>query len=94
MAAPTLDYLENALEKFDDGPFFLGEFSNVDLAYAPFVERLYFAFSRLKNYDITTGRPKLLQWIQEVRKIDAYAITSPDPEQVVEKYRRITVSRL
>ncbi|GLJ05690.1 hypothetical protein SUGI_0023090 [Cryptomeria japonica] len=90
--APTLDYLENALEKFDDGPFFLGEFSNVDLAYAPFIERFYLAFSGLKNYDITTGRPKLLQWIQEVQKIDAYAKTRPDPEQVVEKYKRFTAN--
>lgn len=28
-AAPVLDYLENSLYKFDDGPFFLGQFSLV-----------------------------------------------------------------
>ncbi|KAH9326703.1 hypothetical protein KI387_006881, partial [Taxus chinensis] len=61
---PTLGYLENALGKFDDGPFLLGEFSLVDLAYAPFFERFQIAYSNLKNYDITSGRPKLLKWIE------------------------------
>eukprot|EP01018_Ginkgo_biloba_P020957 Gb_12088 [translate_table: standard] len=61
---PALDYLENALGKFDDGPFFLGQFSLVDIAYAPFVDRYQIVFPRLKNYDITAGRPKLSKWIE------------------------------
>nr|AHA46530.1 lambda class glutathione S-transferase [Larix kaempferi] len=90
-AGPALDYLENALGKFADGPFFLGEFSVVDIAYGPFVERFQIAYPVLKNYDITADRPKLLKWIQELHKIDAYAETKADPEEIVETYKRILV---
>jgi len=62
-AGPALDYLENVLGKFDDGPFFLGQLSVVDIAYGPFVEQFQILFPALKNYDITAGRPKLLKWI-------------------------------
>nr|XP_027089385.1 protein IN2-1 homolog B-like [Coffea arabica] len=58
------DYLENALGKFDDGPFFLGTFSLVDVAYAPFVERFQLFASDVKKYDVTEGRPKLAAWIE------------------------------
>lgn len=88
-AAPALDYLENALGKFSDGPFFLGEFSMVDIAYAGLFERFQIVYPALKNYDITIGRPKLLKWIQEVNKIDAYTKTKPKPEEVVETYKMI-----
>eukprot|EP01018_Ginkgo_biloba_P020954 Gb_12086 [translate_table: standard] len=86
---PALDYLENALGKFDDGPFFLGQFSLVDIAYAPFVERYQVVFPRLKNYDITAGRSKLSKWIEEVNKIDAYTKTKIEPDEIVEIYKRI-----
>eukprot|EP01018_Ginkgo_biloba_P020951 Gb_12084 [translate_table: standard] len=86
---PALDYLENALGKFDDGPFFLGQFSLLDIAYAPFVERFQIVFPRLKDYDITTGRPKLSKWIEEVNKIDAYTKTKADPDKIVETYKRL-----
>ncbi|XP_059063063.1 protein IN2-1 homolog B-like [Cryptomeria japonica] len=89
--APTLDHLENALGKFNGGPFLLGEFSLVDLAYAPFFERFQIVYPIYKNYDITIGRPKLLKWIQEVQKIDAYATTISAPEGVVEAYKRFTL---
>jgi len=88
-AGPALDYLENSLGKFDDGPFFLGELSVVDIAYGPFVERFQIAFPALKNYDITADRPKLLKWIQELHKIDAYAKTKADPEIIVATYKRL-----
>lgn len=42
VAAPVLDYLENALYKFDDGPFFLGQLSLVYASLA-FSEILYFS---------------------------------------------------
>ncbi|XP_057518036.1 protein IN2-1 homolog B-like [Amaranthus tricolor] len=71
----ALDKIEEALSKFDGGPFFLGEFSAVDIAYAPFVERLQPLLLEVKNYDITSGRPKLATWIQEVNKIDGYRQT-------------------
>jgi len=86
---PALDYLENALGKFSDGPFLLGQFSVVDIAYGPFVERFHVVFPALKNYDITAGRPKLSKWIQELHKIEAYAKTVSDPELIVETYKRI-----
>lgn len=86
---PALDYLENALGKFADGPFFLGELSVVDIAYGPFVERFQIVYPVLKNYDITADKPKLSKWIQELYKIDAYAKTKSDPEIIVETYKRI-----
>jgi len=86
---PALDYLENSLGKFSDGPFLLGQFSVVDIAYGPFVERFHVVFPALKNYDITAGRPKLSKWIQELHKIEGYAKTVSDPESIVETYKRI-----
>jgi len=89
-AGPALDYLENALGKFSDGPFLLGQFSVADIAYGPFVERFQVAFPALKNYDITAGRPKLLKWIQELHKIEGYAKTTvADPEIILETYKKI-----
>ena len=75
--------IEESLSKFEDGPFFLGQFSLVDIAYAPFIERFQNFFAELKNYDITKGRPKLALWIEEVNKIDAYSQTRRDPEELI-----------
>ncbi|KAM4109123.1 hypothetical protein ACB094_03G097500 [Castanea mollissima] len=86
-ASPAFDHLENALHKFDDGPFFLGQFSLVDIAYIPFVERFQIFFSAMWNYDITTGRPKLAKWIEELNKIDAYKSTKADPKVIVETFK-------
>lgn len=36
----------------------------VDIAFAPFIERFEIAFSEIRGYDITAGRPKLSQWIE------------------------------
>jgi len=88
-AGLAFDYLENALGKFGDGPFLLGQFSLVDIAYGPFAERYQIVYPALKNYDITADRPKLLKWIQELHKIDAYARTTVDPEKIVEIYKGI-----
>uniref|UniRef100_A0A7N2R8D8 Glutathione S-transferase n=1 Tax=Quercus lobata TaxID=97700 RepID=A0A7N2R8D8_QUELO len=86
-AGPAFDHLENVLHKFDDGPFFLGQFSFVDIAYIPFVERFQVFFSAVWNYDITTGRPKLTRWIEELNKIDAYKPTKVDAKVVIESYK-------
>ncbi|KDP29054.1 hypothetical protein JCGZ_16443 [Jatropha curcas] len=87
-AGPAFDYLENALHKFDDGPFFLGQFSLVDIAYAPFVERFQAFLSEVFKYDITAGRPKLAAWIEEINKIEAYKQTKRDPKEFVELYKK------
>ncbi|PIA32036.1 hypothetical protein AQUCO_04600005v1 [Aquilegia coerulea] len=58
------DYLEKTLSKFEDGPFFLGQFSLVDIAYAPFIQRYHPLLLDVKKYDVTTGRPKLTSWIE------------------------------
>ncbi|XP_008793678.2 protein IN2-1 homolog B-like [Phoenix dactylifera] len=79
-AVAAFDKIEGALSKFDDGPFFLGQFSLVDIAYITFIERFQTAFLDIKNYDITKGRPKLAQWIEEINKIDAYSQTRVDPQ--------------
>ncbi|CAL5353972.1 unnamed protein product [Camellia sinensis] len=63
-ADASFDYIETAPSKFDDGPFLLGQFSIVDIAYAPFIERFQPFLLDVKNYDITAGRPKLAAWIE------------------------------
>ncbi|KAL2554476.1 Glutathione S-transferase L3 [Forsythia ovata] len=87
VAGAEFDYLETALQKFDDGPFFLGQFSLVDAAYAPFVERFQIALHELSKYDITSGRPKLAAWIEELNNLDAYKPTKCDPKLLVEIYK-------
>ncbi|EOA23075.1 hypothetical protein CARUB_v10003856mg, partial [Capsella rubella] len=87
-AAPVLDYLENALYKFDDGPFFLGQLSLVDIAYIPFVERFQIVLNELLKCDITAERPKLSSWIEQMNKIDGYAQTKIDPKEIVEIFKK------
>ncbi|XP_021891501.1 glutathione S-transferase L3-like isoform X1 [Carica papaya] len=65
-AGPAFDHLENSLHKFDDGPFFLGGFSLVDIANIPFVERFQLFFLDVWKYDIREGRPKLAAWIEDL----------------------------
>ncbi|KAI9118775.1 hypothetical protein K1719_010220 [Acacia pycnantha] len=86
-AGTAFDYIETALSKFG-GPFFLGQFSLVDIAYAPFVERFQPFLIDVKNHDITAGRPKLAAWIEEMNKIDAYKQTCHDPKELVERYKK------
>ncbi|KAM3689026.1 hypothetical protein ACJW31_09G015200 [Castanea mollissima] len=89
-AGPAFDQLENALHKFNDGPFFLGhEFSLVDITYAPFVENFQALLSRLWNYNIIAGRPKLARWIEAVNQIDAYESTKTDPKVTIETFLRL-----
>ncbi|KAL2978445.1 hypothetical protein AAZX31_13G118800 [Glycine max] len=87
-ASPSFEYLENALGKFDDGPFLLGQFSLVDIAYIPFIERYQIVFAELFKQDIAEGRPKLAVWIEEVNKIDAYTQTKNDPQEIADKYKK------
>nr|GMD36655.1 glutathione S-transferase L3-like [Ipomoea batatas] len=63
LSAGAFDHIEEALGKYD-GPFFLGEFSQVDIAYAPFIERLRPFILEVFKYDVTSGRPKLAAWIE------------------------------
>ncbi|KAG5550025.1 hypothetical protein RHGRI_015108 [Rhododendron griersonianum] len=60
----------------------------VDIAYAPFVERFQIFLQDVWKYDITAGRPKLATWIEEVNKIDAYKPTKGDPEFLIQNYRQ------
>ncbi|KAM4089844.1 hypothetical protein ACJW30_09G014900 [Castanea mollissima] len=88
--SPAFDYLEKALHKFNDGPFFLGhELSLADITYAPFVENFQAVLSELWNYDITAGRPKLARWIEAVNQIDAYESTKTDPKVTIETFLRL-----
>ncbi|KAJ4704804.1 Glutathione S-transferase family protein [Melia azedarach] len=84
----AFDQLEKALQKFDDGPFFLGQFSLVDIAYIPFVDRFFIVLKEALQYDITSGRPKLGAWIEELNKIDAYEQTKPDSKELVEYFKK------
>ncbi|KAL5216983.1 hypothetical protein ABZP36_017667 [Zizania latifolia] len=87
-AVAALDKIEADLAKFNDGPFFLGQFSLVDIAYVPFIERFQIFFSDIKKYDITKGRPYLQKFIEEVNKIDAYAETKQDPQFLLEHTKK------
>ncbi|XP_072980642.1 protein IN2-1 homolog B-like [Typha angustifolia] len=87
-AVAALDNIEDFLSKFDDGPFFLGQFSLVDIAYAPFIERFQIFFADIKSYDITKGRPKLALWIEELNKIDAYTETRRDPQELITRTKK------
>ncbi|XP_066352621.1 protein IN2-1 homolog B-like [Miscanthus floridulus] len=84
----ALDKIEDTLGKFNDGPFFLGQFSLVDIAYVPFIERFQIFYSNIKNYDITKGRPNLQKFIEEVNKIDAYTQTKLDPQFLLEQTKK------
>lgn len=55
-----LHYLKIQVKK--DGNFDLK--LQVDIAYAPFVERYQLFLLDVKKYDITEGRPKLKAWIE------------------------------
>ncbi|XVE99418.1 hypothetical protein REPUB_Repub03eG0196500 [Reevesia pubescens] len=90
----AFDYIETALSKFEEGPFFLGQFSLVDIAYAPFIERFQPFLLDVKKYDITLGRPKLATWIEEMNKIDAYKQTRRDPKEFVESYKKRFMAQL
>ncbi|KAK4485302.1 hypothetical protein RD792_007937 [Penstemon davidsonii] len=87
-AGAAFDDIETALSKFGDGPFFLGQFSLVDIAYVPFIERYKPYFSEVKNYDITRGRPKFAVWIEEMNKIEGYKQTQRDPKEHIETYKK------
>ncbi|XP_010314303.1 glutathione S-transferase L1-like isoform X1 [Solanum lycopersicum] len=88
LAGAQFDYLEKALHKFDDGPFFLGQFSQVDIIYAPFVERFHVFMPEGFNYDITTGRPKLAKWTEEMNNLDGYKQTKVlEQEKMIEYYK-------
>lgn len=84
----ALDKIEEALSKFDDGPFFLGQFSAVDIAFAPFVERFQPLLLELKNYHITSGRPKLATWIEELNKVDGYIQTKWDINELTSSFKK------
>ncbi|KAJ9554944.1 hypothetical protein OSB04_009558 [Centaurea solstitialis] len=87
-AGEAFDYLESALEKFE-GPFLLGDgISLVDIVYIPFVERVDIFLKEVYKYDISSGRPKVATWLQELNKIDAYLDTKVDPDFVVQMYKK------
>jgi glutathione S-transferase len=58
----TFDRIEKALEKQGSGPFFNGkEYSLVDAAYAPFLQRYVF-LDRIKKIGIMPKYPRLQAW--------------------------------
>ncbi|KAF3433816.1 hypothetical protein FNV43_RR24919 [Rhamnella rubrinervis] len=87
-AGAAFDNIETALSKFKEGPFFLGQFSLVDIAYAPFLERYQPFLLDVKKYDITAGRPKLEAWLEEMNRIEGYRQTQNDPKELVESYKK------
>eukprot|EP00250_Pteridium_aquilinum_P019167 c24327_g1_i1 orf=183-899(+) len=88
---PLLDQIEAALGKFEDeGPYFLGQFGAVDLAYAPMIERLEILLPDLFNYDIYSGRPRLLKWMKAMNTVKAYTSTKCEPEVLLKRIKQLT----
>ncbi|KFK24727.1 hypothetical protein AALP_AA8G016700 [Arabis alpina] len=86
--ASIFDHLENALQKYDDGPFFLGELSLVDIAYIPFIQRFQVFLEEVFKYDIIAGRPKLASWIEEMNKMVACTETKTDSEYIINYFKK------
>lgn len=81
--------METDLGKFqDEGPFFLGQLSAVDLAYAPFLERFELLAPELLEYNIFEGRPRLAKWFEAVNAVDAYASTKAEPKGLAEGLKK------
>ncbi|CAM6022690.1 unnamed protein product, partial [Sphagnum balticum] len=90
--SPIFNHLENALKNYaNEGPFILGKFSMVDIAYVPFIERAEISFSSA-NYDIMAGRPKLAKWIEAMNTVDAYTSTKLETIGAVYIWEAIVVS--
>ncbi|KAE8783169.1 Protein IN2-1 [Hordeum vulgare] len=87
-AVAALDKIEAALSKFSDGPFFLGQFSLVDIAYVTILERVQIYYSHLRNYEITKDRPNLERYTEDMNKIEAYKQTKNAPLTLLEAAKR------
>lgn len=87
---PVLDRLEGVLnEHAIDGPFFLGQFSVVDVVLAPFLERFRLSFDALRQFHITAGRPRLAAWFDAMEGVPAYKNTRVAPEKLIATYKRM-----
>ncbi|KAG9453779.1 hypothetical protein H6P81_006683 [Aristolochia fimbriata] len=87
-AGPSLDFVETSLSKYDDGPFFLGQFSMVDIVYITITALADLVLGDVKKYDITTGRPRLAKWIEELEKMQAYVDTKPVPQEMLDLIKK------
>ncbi|XBI70940.1 hypothetical protein VPH35_065296 [Triticum aestivum] len=87
-AVAALDKIEAALSKFSDGPFFLGQFSLVDIAYVTILERVQIYYSHLRNYEIAKGRPNLERYTEEMNMIEAYKQTQNVPLALLDAAKR------
>ncbi|KAF2295876.1 hypothetical protein GH714_034780 [Hevea brasiliensis] len=79
----SLDLVKYIDSNFD-GPSL---FPDVDIVYAPFIERFQPALLDVRKYDITEGRPNLAAWIEEMNKIEAYDQTRRDPKEMLKPAR-------
>ncbi|CAI5480668.1 unnamed protein product [Closterium sp. Yama58-4] len=85
-----LDSIEASLGKHqENGPFFLGSFSYVDIAYLPFLERFKIAFDHFCHTDITKGRPNLQRWFEAAASIKAYTDTCMEREATITTYQQM-----
>ncbi|KAK4706669.1 hypothetical protein R3W88_033769 [Solanum pinnatisectum] len=61
---------------------------DVDITHAPFIEKFQIFMPKGFNYDVTTGRPKLAKWIEEMNKLDGYKHTKVlEHEKMVDYYK-------
>ncbi|KAF2295867.1 hypothetical protein GH714_034708 [Hevea brasiliensis] len=79
----SLDLVKYIDSNFD-GPSL---FPDVDIMYAPFIERFQPALLDVRKYDITDGRPNLAAWIEEMNKIEAYNQTRRDSKEMLKPAR-------
>jgi glutathione S-transferase len=86
----TFDRIEKALEKQCSGPFFNGkDYSLVDAAYAPFLQR-YFFLDRIRPIGQIGNYPRLKAWAETLMKRPS---THSFPEAEFEVLYRLNVKR-
>ncbi|KAJ0465681.1 putative glutathione transferase [Helianthus annuus] len=66
----SLDLIKYIDTNFE-GPSF---YPDVDIAYAPFIERFQPYLLDVKKYDIKVGRPKLAAWIEVLLSLSQFVV--------------------
>ncbi|GJP34552.1 hypothetical protein CLOM_g18986 [Closterium sp. NIES-68] len=85
-----LDSLEKSLAQHQSkGLFFLGNFSYVDIAYLPFLERFRIAFDHFCGTDITKGRPNLGRWFEAAATMQVYTDTCMERDAIITTYQQM-----
>jgi len=70
----VVDQVEAALAQ-SSSPFFLSEFSVVDIIFVPYVERMHASLFYYKGYELRRSNPRLSQWFDALETRSTYRHT-------------------